>query len=246
VPNVVFKLPATCAGLQAGRHLNAQGIGTNATVNFGLFQEMPFAGAAGTGQALATYLTEMNGRLAFPVRDELLARAAAVGLSEAEAREAAAWSGVAVHKRLLRLLAEKGYDLNQVRALVASLRWYVGSGYEGLPNPCPDVVDCMGTTVITIFPNIRHALDVTPGLPFDGRQVDGPVPEAALKALEHSEIFKQAYYLPGDDDRFRPAKVLTLDDEAATAAWAPVAATMNEFCNAYDRFVARIADRRPC
>ena len=245
VPNVVFKLPATYAGLAACRHLTQQGIGVNITVNFGLYQEMPFAQAIAEGQAVTAYLTEMNGRLAFPVRDELVAKAAAVGISEDQAREAAAWSGVAVHKKLLRLMKEKGYDLNRMRALVASLRWYVGAGYEKLPNPCPDVIDCMGTTVITIFPNIRHALDTTPGLPFDGKQLDVPVPKSALKVLEHSEIFKQAYYLPGDDARFRPARPLSLEDEAANAAWAPVAATLNEFCNAYDKFVARIAARRP-
>ncbi|MDI7275379.1 MAG: transaldolase family protein [Anaerolineae bacterium] len=245
VPNVVFKLPATRAGLEACRHLNALGMGTNATVNFGLFQEMPFAEASAAGQATASYITEMNGRLAFPVRDELLARAADLGISEAQAREAAAWSGVAVQKKLLRLLKRQGYDLTRLRALVASLRWYTGPGYEGLPDPCPDVIDCMGTTVITVFPNIRHALDHTPNLPLNGNQLEEPVPESALKVLEHSEIFRQAYWLPGDDDRFRPAKVLTLEDEAGTAAWAPVAATLNEFCNAYDKFVARIAARRP-
>lgn len=244
VPNVVFKLPATYAGLQACRHLNAQGIGTNATVNYGLFQEMPFAEAS-AAEALASYLTEMNGRLAFPIRDELLAKAAALGIGEAEVRWAAAWSGVAVHKRLLRLLKEQGYDLNQLRPLVASLRWYAGAGYEELPNPCPDVIDCLGTAVITIFPNIRRALDTTPDLPFDGAAIDEPVPEDALRILERSELFRQAYYLPGDDDRFRPEKVLTLQDEAAVAAWPPVAATLNEFCLAYDRFVARIAERRP-
>ena len=245
VPNVVFKLPATYAGLKACRHLTLQGIGVNITVNFGMYQEMPFAQAISEGEALAAYLTEMNGRLAFPVRDELLAKAAGLGIGEAQAREAAAWSGVAIHKRLMRAILEKGYDPERVRPLVASLRWYAGAGYEHLPNPCPDVIDDMGTTVITIFPNIRHALDITPGLPFDGRQIEAPVPESALQVLEHSEIFKQGYYLPGDDARFRPEKVLSLEDEAANAAWAPVAATLNEFCNAYDKFVARIAARRP-
>ncbi len=245
VPNVVFKLPATYAGLAACRHLTKQGIGVNITVNYGLYQEMPFARAIAEGEALAAYLTEMNGRLAYPVRDELLAKAAGLGISEVAAREAAAWSGVAVHKRLLSTLAEQGYDLERVRPLVASLRWYTGAGYEGLPNPCPDVIDDMGTTVITIFPNIRHALDAAPGLPFDGRAIAAPVPAAALQVLEHSEIFRQSYFLPGDGARFRPAQVVTLEDEAANAAWPPVAATLKEFCGAYDKFVARIAARRP-
>ena len=245
VPNVVFKLPATQAGLAACRHLTARGIGVNITVNFGLYQEMPFAQAIAEGQALTSYLTEMNGRLAFPVRDELVAHAGSLGISEAQAREAAAWSAVAVHKKMLRLLGEKGYDLDRVRPLIASLRWYTGPGYEKLPNPCPDVIENLGTTVITIFPNIRHALDTTPNLPFNARQLEAPVPEAALAVLEKSEIFKQSYWLPGEDDRFRPARPLTLDDEAANAAWTPVAATLNEFCNAYDKFVERIAARRP-
>ncbi len=246
VPNVVFKLPATKAGLEACRCLNGQGMGTNATVNFGLFQEMPFAEVTAGGQALTSYLTEMNGRLSFPVRDELLAKAKALGISEAQAREAAAWSGAAVQKKLMWLLTKKGYDLDHVRLLVASLRWYTGAGYEGLPDPCPDVVDCIGTTVITVFPNIRHALDAAQGLPLNGRQIEAPVPPAALEVLTHSEMFKQAYYLPGDEPRFKPDKVLTLEDEAGTAAWVPVAATLNEFCSAYDKFVARIAERRPC
>lgn len=245
VPNVVFKLPATRAGLEACCHLTARGMGTNATVNFGLYQEVPFAEATVAGEALTAYITEMNGRLAFPVRDELLAKAGAIGISQAEARQAAAWSGVAVQKKLLRLLKDRGYDLDRLRALVASLRWYTGPGYENLSNPCPDVIDCMGTTVITIFPNIRHALDTTPELPFNGRQLDAPVPGPALRVLEHSEIFKQAYHLPGDDARFRPDRVLTLADEAGTAAWPPVAATLSEFCSAYDRFVDRVAARRP-
>ena len=225
--------------------LNAQGLGTNATVNFGLFQEMPFAATTAAGQALTAYITEMNGRLAFPIRDELVANAASLGITEKQAREAAAWSAVAVHKKLLRLLKEQGYDLNKLRVLVASLRWYVGPDYENLPDPCPDVIDAMGTTVITIFPNIRHALDATPNLPFNGTQLDAPVPEPALEVLAKSEIFKQSYWLPGDDERFRPARPLTLEDEAGTAAWAPVAATLNEFCSAYDKFVERIAARRP-
>ncbi|UCC77720.1 MAG: hypothetical protein JSW37_04990, partial [Anaerolineales bacterium] len=72
VPNVVFKLPGTLAGLEACRTLTAQGIGVNITVNFGLFQQLPFAEAIHNGQAIISTVTEMNGRLAYPVRDELL------------------------------------------------------------------------------------------------------------------------------------------------------------------------------
>ncbi len=45
IPNVVFKLPGTQAGLDACRELTSRGIGVTITVNFGMFQHMPFAEA---------------------------------------------------------------------------------------------------------------------------------------------------------------------------------------------------------
>ena len=61
VPNVVFKLPATQAGLEACKHITELGIGVNITVNFAMFQQLPFAEAIQNGKALASYLTEMPG-----------------------------------------------------------------------------------------------------------------------------------------------------------------------------------------
>ena len=133
VPNVVFKLPGTQAGLTACSTLTKQGIGVNITVNFALFQHLPFAQVIAEGRAIFSCLAHMSGRLAFPVRDELLAKLdelATCGISEAQARGAAAWSGVAVLKRLHRLLTERGYDLTRIKPLVASLRIYEGDGYE--------------------------------------------------------------------------------------------------------------------
>lgn len=246
VPNVVFKLPATQAGLAACRHLTGKGIGVNITVNFGLFQEIAFAQVIRQGHALVSYLTDMNGRLAFPVRDELLSKLpqlAALGIDEARCRCAAAWSGVAVIKRLHRLLSDDGYDLTRIRPLVASLRWYDGPLYAALPSPCPDVTEATGVAVITVFPNIRRNLDTTPGLPFVPDRVNQPVPEDMLRVLEHSEIFKQGYYLPGDVTHI-PERPILLEDEAATAAWPPVHNTLTEFGKAYDRFVDRIIARQ--
>ena len=73
-----------------------------------------FARAMREGQAIFSCLVEMNGRLAYPVRDELLAKLddlAAHGIDEANAREAAAWAGIAVIKRVHRLLREKGLSV---------------------------------------------------------------------------------------------------------------------------------------
>ena len=252
VPNVVFKLPATKAGLIACRRITSGGTGVNITVNFAMFQQLPFAQAIHEGQAIASYLTEMNGRLAYPVRDELLTRLdefKALGVSESQVRTAAAWSGVAVTRRLHRLLNEKKFDLSRVRPLIASLRWYDGEGYEALPNPCPDVMECAGVSVITIFPNIRHALDELDDIEWRPSAIDDEVAAEHLDILKESELFKQAYYVSdtqwvSDDSAFAPKFEITLDDEEATAAFVPVGATLAEFGGVYDVFVRRLLGRR--
>ena len=179
---------------------------------------------------------------------------------EADAREAAAWSGVAVVKKLQRWMAENGYDAKRIKLLVASLRICKdSSGYERLPSAYPDITECVGTSIITVFPNIRHAFDQEPDVPMNPDQIGEPVPERVLQVLAHSEIFKQAYYVAdrnaGDkeDERFRPpserdgvptARVLALEDAEAVAAWPPVASTLSEFAKSYDHFVQRLISLR--
>jgi len=254
VPNVVFKLPGTRAGLEACYALTRRGIGVNITVNFGLFQQLRFAEAIREGQAIFATLTEMNGRLAYPVRDELLGKLdelAAYGITEADAREAAAWSGVAVVKRLQGLIQGKGYDLRRIKPLVASLRIYKeGPGYGRLPSPYPDITEAVGTSIITVFPNVRRAFDAEAEVSLEPKRIEEPVPERALEVLAHSEIFKQGYYVadrswvPQEDERFRPDYELTLEDEEGTFAWPPIYNTLTEFSDGYDRFVERLAGRR--
>lgn len=254
VPNVVFKLPGTRAGLDACRALTSRGIGVNITVNFGLFQQLRFAEVIREGQAIFATLTEMNGRLAYPVRDELLAKLpelAAHGIHQADVLEAAAWSGVAVIKKLQKLLEEKGYDLKRIKPLVASLRIYKDSpGYDRLPSAYPDVTEAIGTSIITVFPDVRHAFDLETEMVLEAHQIDEPVPGHVLEVLTHSEIFKQAYYvadvnwLKNEDERFRPNKVLALEDEAAVAAWPPVYNTLKQFADSYDHFVQRLVSHR--
>lgn len=253
VPNVVFKLPATLAGLEACRVVTRQGIGVNITVNFGMFQQIRFAEAIHAGNAIFSCLTEMNGRLAYPVRDELLGKLdklAEDGISEAQAREAAAWSGVAVLKRLEELLGERGYDLVKVKPLVASLRIYEeGPGYERLPSAFPDVTEQVGTSIITVFPNVRHAFDALSQIELDPRRLESPVPGHVLEVLTHSELFKQAYYVRdpdwvADDSRFRPEYELVLEDEKGVYEYPPVYNTLTQFADSYDLFVQRILERR--
>jgi transaldolase len=253
VPNVVFKLPGTAAGLQACRVLVGHGIGTTITVNFGMFQHLPFAEAIQQGQAIFGCLVEMSGRLAYPVRDELLSKLDELrtyGIDEARAREAAAWAGVAVVKRLYRLLQDRGYDLCRVKPLIASLRIYTGPGYQHLPGAFPDITEVLGASIISVFPNIRRPFDRQPVVELDPQRIARPVPGDILDVLAHSEIFKQAYYvadrdwLAEEEARFRPERELTLDDVAGAAAWPPVHNTLREFCNSYDTFVGRISERK--
>jgi hypothetical protein len=239
--------------LAACRALTAQGIGVTITVNFGMFQHIPFAEAIREGQAIFACLVEMNGRLAFPVRDELLARLdelAAHGIDEARAREAAAWAGVAPIKRAYALLRNRGYDFGRVKPLIASLRIYEGDAYASLPSAFPDMTEILGASLLSVFPNVRRAFDATQGLALEPMRIESPVPEEALEVLIHSEVFRQAYYVadrdwvPDEDERFRPEFELSLEDEEAVYAWPPVYNTMTQFRDAYDTFVQRILERR--
>ncbi len=246
VPNVVFKLPGTRAGLEACGVLTAAGIGVTITVNFGLFQEMAFAKVIRDGEAPVCYIVEMNGRLAYPVRDELLGKLddlKRLGFDEARVRQAAAWSGVVIHKRLMRLMTEGGFDLTRIRPLVASLRIYEGPFYEGLPTPFPDFTEDIGTTVITIFPNIRRAIDGSV-VKIEPRAIDKPVPESVMQVLEHSEIFKQGFWLPTDGHKLKPGTPLELNDEQAVFEWPPVYNTLTQFTESYDRLLERIVQLR--
>jgi hypothetical protein len=218
------------------------------TVNFGLFQHFPFARAIRGGQAIYSCLVEMNGRLAFPVRDEFLGNLKTLearGIDEGQARRAAAWAGVAVAKRLHRWLEDEGYDQGRIRPLIASLRIYTGEMYQGLPSAYPDITELTGTRIISVFPNVRRPFDAQPEIELEPDRIEEPVPEEALAVLAHSEIFKQAYYAgPEDEDRFRPDRELSLEDEAGTFGWPPVNATLNEFIQAYHATEKRLLERR--
>ncbi len=234
VPNVVFKLPGTQAGLEAARELTQQGIGVTITVSFGMFQISPFAKVLREGQQLTSYIVVMNGRLAQPVREELNASGVPSG------DEGARWAGVAVGKRAYQHLygpagsGGLGLEQDKVRLLIASLRDY--------DDWFPDISELLGVPIITVFPNIRRAFDVHKrDLDLDG--VLRPVPEVVLRVLQQSEVFRQAYCLPGDGLSWRPDRPLSLEDVSAVASWPPVRATLRGFIASYRDTVAR-AQRR--
>jgi transaldolase len=247
IPNVVFKLPGTQAGLEACRELTGRGIGVTITVNFGMFQHMPFAEAMSQGRDIYSNLVEMNGRLAFPVRDELLGKLealSALGIDETAARQAAAWSGVIIARRLYQALKERGIDQSRAKILIASLRIYQGEHYQGLPGAFPDITEITGARLLSVFPNVRYAYDHAASGDILPCQIEAVLPDDVMDVLAHSEIFRQAYYLPGDDAPFRPAHELTLQDEQATFTWLPVLNTLTEFIKSYNTLVGRITERK--
>ncbi|MCD6318841.1 hypothetical protein J7M02_07235 [Candidatus Aerophobetes bacterium] len=231
IPNVVFKLPGTKAGLEVAKILTQIGIGVTITVDFGLFQLIPFAKVVNSDKAIVSHLVLMNGRLAFPVRDELLS------LGIPNARKVAQYAGVAVAKKAYKLLYSKenlGYDPRRVKLLIASLRNY--------NNFFPDITELIGVPIITVFPNIRHQFDSEPHI-LSSKSVQNPIDESILKSLCKSEIFKQAYYLPGDSDVFKPKSVLSLEKTNEVQNWPPVKATLDGFTHAHEMTKKKLQEK---
>ncbi len=228
VPNVVFKLPATAGGLYAAEKLTEKGIGVNITVNFAVFQELGFGEVLDRGHALVSYLALMNGRMSFPVRDDLKAHDVPGGV------DAARWAGVEVARKSYHGLYDPkdkgglGIDTKRVRLLIASLRIY--------GDWLPDISELWGCPVITIFPNVRRSWDSHPR-EWEPWSVLGITPPGDLAVMLKSEIFRQAWWMPGDAEDARPARVLTLDpgDAEDLAKWPPIAQTLGQFIDLYDQ-----------
>ena len=236
VPNVVFKLPATAAGKLAAETLTSEGIGVTITVSFSVFQALGFAEVLNKGHMLVAYLALMNGRMAFPVRDEMKEKGIQGGVG------AARLAGVEVARKAYRRLyepQEKGgmaVDPKRIRLLIASLRIY--------DDWIPDISQLWGSPVITIFPDVRRKYD-SHRREFEGSAVMGTTPDKEMKVLFESEIFRQAWWVLGDSDEYKPKRVLTLEpqDEEALAKWPPVANTLGQFIDLYEDMGQMVRER---
>jgi transaldolase len=236
VPNVVFKLPATAAGIIAAEKLTSEGIGVTITVEFSVFQALGFAEVLNRGKMLVAYLALMNGRLAYPVRDEMKTKGVPGGV------EAARWAGVEVARKAYRRLyappeqGGMGVDPERIKLLIASLRIY--------DDWIPDISQLWGCPVITIFPNVRRKFD-SHQREFTGDAVLNATPDDQLKVLLESEIFRQAWWVPGDPEQYRPKRVLTLEtkDSEALLKWPPVANTLGEFIDLYEKMGQMVRER---
>jgi len=236
VPNVVFKLPATSAGAVAAEKITSKGIGVTITVNFSVFQILGFGEILNKGKALVNFIALMNGRLAFPIRDELCSSGVSGGT------DAARWAGVEIARKAFNGLYASfeegglGIDPDRVKLLIASLRIY--------DNWIPDITELWGIPMITLFPNVRRAFN-TNYYDFKSNTIGNPTPAEDLSILLKSEIFRQAWWLPGEDVLLKPAKPLSLQKEDSTNLmnWTPITETMDQFINIYEEMGKRVMQR---
>jgi hypothetical protein len=119
-----------------------------------------------------------------------------------------------------------GLDREKIKILNASLRVY--------DEDIPDISEIWGTPLITIFPNVRRAYD------FNKRSVSAlsvtmQTDTKVMKELRESELFRQAWWVPQDDEAFRPDIELTLTekDEEAVLKWLPIKQTLDQFITEY-------------
>ena len=235
VPNVVIKLPATSASLRAAESLTLSGIGVNLTLTFSMYQALPFAKILSGGHCLNSFISIMNGRLAFPVRDELKARNVPQGV------EAARLAGVEIARKAFRRIYGKpsdgglGLDPSRVRILIASLRIYDAW--------IPDISELWGIPLITVFPNVRRSFETIGSR--ERNSVKAETPRQVVETLLESEIFRQAWWTEADGKHGKPARELSLApaDSAAVADWVPIRETLSQFIGAYAQ-MCEIAGKR--
>ena len=228
-PNISFKIPGTLGGLKAAEIVGKDGISITVTLSFSVFQAVAFGKVLAKSTSAVSSVVIMNGRLAFPVRDDL------VGMFPEDKEtylKSSELVGVDVTKHLYeKLYAPKGkggleIDPKRVRIMNASLRIY--------GDEIPDVLDVWGSPSITIFPNVRHALSIKKrDYSFDA--VKHPVDAEVRNTNAKSEIFRQSWWVEGDDAKLAPQQKLSLHGSSpeTIVTWGPIAATQAQFVGSY-------------
>lgn len=214
IPNCVFKLPGTKAGIEAAQELTNCGMGVNVTVNFSLPQQIAFAAAIESySNAPVSYRTQMDGRIDDPIGDELKD----AGVEDWE--EVKKWATTAIRQREYKLLClpptEGGLGFTQSIPLPASGRgpWNIDRSLTTGPVPI----------FLTIFPPRQEEYDAEPR-DIDPEGMWAPLPEGYLCKLYKSELFRKAYEPDG-------MSVEEFD------TYLPVTKTLTGFSEQYDKFV---------
>jgi transaldolase len=214
IPNCVFKLPGTKAGIAVCQELTNCCMGVNITVNFALPQQIAFAGAIESySNSPVSYRTQMDGRLDDPIGDELKE----AGVADWE--EVKKWATTAIRQREYKLLClpptEGGLGFSQSIPLPASGRgpWNISRSITSGPVPI----------FLTVFPPRQEEFDAEP------REIDPEgmweaLPAGYLDKLYKSELFRKAYEPDG----------MTVDE---FDTYLPVVKTLTGFSEQYDKFV---------
>jgi transaldolase len=228
-PNISFKVPGTKAALETAKIVGAKGISLTVTLSFGVFQAVAFARVFKKSKAAVNSVVIMNGRLSFPVRDHLLEENPD---KKDHLLETAKYIGVDVTRHLYEKLYNKesdgglALDPKRMRIMNASLRIY--------GNDIPDVLEVWGSPSITIFPNVRYALNAIERT-YDVNAIKKDLDADIRSSNALSEMFRQSWYVEGDDKTFAPEKVLTLETtpEEEITSWVPIVETLTQFLASY-------------
>ncbi len=220
IPNTVFKVPGTKAGLTAAAELTSRRMGVNITVNYSLPQQIAFGAVIEKNStAPVSFRTQMDGRLDDPVGEELQE----AGVSDWE--EVKTWCTTAIRQREYRLLCmdplRGGMGLKKTCMLPASGRgpWNILRSIHREPE-----VSCF----ITIFPNRQEEFDSGPReLNPDGMWT--PVPPDVMEKLYKSKLFRMGYEPDG----------MTVDQ---FDSYLPCVQTLQGFSEQFDDFVAWVAE----
>jgi transaldolase len=218
-PNMIVKIPATAAGIEAIEEATYRGISINATVSFALAQALAVAEAVERGlkrrevahkdiDQMGPVCTLMVGRL-----DDWL-KAVAEKESIIANPWVFDWAGVAVMKKAYRLYQERGYRLRLLSAAFRNhLHWSEFIGGEVVISPPYE------------WQKRYNASDVVVT-----NRMDQPVAPAIVEELELKFTdFRRAYDEQG-------LSVPEFDH------YGPTRRTLRQFCKATDDLVAQVRD----
>ena len=219
-PNVIVKIPATRAGMEAVEDATWRGISINATVSFTLPQAIAVAEAVERGLSrrekekkdisrMGPVCTLMVGRL-----DDWLKVVAEKKGIIVDPR-ILDWAGVAVMKKAYRLYRERGYRLRLLSAAFRNhLHWSEFIGGDVVISPPFEWQRRFNDSDVKV-----------------AARMDGPVDQKILDELQRKfEDFRRAF----DEKGMTPQE---FDDYGATRR------TLRQFCKAVDDLVALIRDQ---
>ncbi len=219
VPNTVFKVPGTKAGIEVAGELTAGGMGVNITVNYSLPQQIAFAGIIEKrSTAPVSFRTQMDGRLDDPVGEEL----EAAGVSDWT--EVKQWCTTLIRQREYRLLSKApqagGLGCGKTFPLPAAGRgaWNILRSIHNEPEV---------PIYITIFPDRQKEFDAEPR-ELNPNGMWDEAPEGYRDKLWQSRLFRQAYEPDG----------MTVDE---FDTFLPTVRTLKQFCESYQEFLGWVA-----